>query len=124
MVSMHQTQCVPQLEKTWILSVLLLMCEIENSISQSQHARIFLKGQLNSEWIYEVIVSPQMPTVNYPDFCPTKQTRVVAQKTAYTHQKITKNKCYDHGLFGRAEILVIFGLHFGRNDDLINLFWI
>ena len=64
MASMHQTQCVPQLEKTWILSVLLLMCEIENSISQSQHARIFLKGQLNSEWIYEVIVSPQMPTKN------------------------------------------------------------
>ena len=27
-------------------------------------------------------------------------------------------------LFGRAEILVIFGWHFGRNDDLINLFWI
>ena len=67
MASMHQTQCVPQLEKTWILSVLLLMCEIENSISQSQHARIFLNGQLNSEWIYEVIVSPQMPTKNLKD---------------------------------------------------------
>ena len=26
----------------------------------------------------------------------------------------------DPCLFGRAEILVIFGLHFGRNDDLIN----
>ena len=64
MASMHQTQCVPQLEKTWILSVLLLMCEIENSISQSQHARIYLKSQLNSEWIYEVIVSPQMPNKN------------------------------------------------------------
>jgi hypothetical protein len=25
-------------------------------------------------------------------------------------------------LYGRAEILVIFGLHFGRNDDLINSF--
>ena len=31
---------------------------------------------------------------------------------------------YDPCFFGRAEILVIFGLHFGRNDDLINSFWI
>ena len=28
------------------------------------------KGQLNSEWIYEVIVSPKMPTKNYQNFCP------------------------------------------------------
>ena len=70
MASMHQTQCVPQLEKTWILSVLLLMCEIENSISQSQHARIYLKSQLNSEWTYEVIVSPQMPTKKFLVFYP------------------------------------------------------
>ena len=28
------------------------------------------KGQLNSEWIYEVIVSPKMPTKNLKDFCP------------------------------------------------------
>ena len=27
------------------------------------------KGQLNSEWIYEVIVSPKMPTKNLKDFC-------------------------------------------------------
>ena len=36
------------------------------------------KGQLNSEWIYEVIVSPKMQTKNYKDFCLTKQTRIVA----------------------------------------------
>ena len=36
------------------------------------------KGQLNSEWIYEVIVYPKMQTKNYKDFCPTKQTRIVA----------------------------------------------
>ena len=30
------------------------------------------KGQLKSEWIYEVIVSPKMQTKNYKDFCPTK----------------------------------------------------
>ena len=29
---------------------------------------------------------------------------------------------YDPCLFGRAEILVVLGLHFGRNDDLINSF--
>ena len=29
------------------------------------------KDQLNSEWIYEVIVSPKMPTKNVKDFCPT-----------------------------------------------------
>ena len=27
------------------------------------------KGQLNSEWIYEVIVSPKISTKNYRDFC-------------------------------------------------------
>ena len=36
------------------------------------------KGQLNSEWIYEVIVSPKMQTKNYKNFCPTKQTRIIA----------------------------------------------
>ena len=29
---------------------------------------------------------------------------------------------YDPFLFGRPEILVILGLHFGRNDDLTNSF--
>ena len=29
------------------------------------------KGQLNSEWIYEVIVSSKMPTKNLKDYCPT-----------------------------------------------------
>ena len=53
------------------------------------------KGQLNSEWFYEVIVSPKMPTKNY---CPGSL------------------------LEGRVEFLVIFGEHFGRKDDLINSF--
>ena len=47
--------------------------------------KVSAKGQLNSEWIYEVIVSPKMQ--NYKDFCPTKQTRIVAKTTTYTHQK-------------------------------------
>ena len=48
------------------------------------------KGQLNSEWIYEVIVSLKMQTKNSKDFFTTKQTRIIAKKAAYTHQKITK----------------------------------
>ena len=45
------------------------------------------KGQLNSEWIYEVIFSPKMPAKNFKDFC--------------------------HGslLEGKAEILQIFDWH-------------
>ena len=31
---------------------------------------LLANGQLNSEWIYEVIVSPKMQTKNYKDFCP------------------------------------------------------
>ena len=45
------------------------------------------KGQLNSELIYEVIVSPKMPTKIFPDFCPTKQTRIVVKKTTYIPPK-------------------------------------
>ena len=58
------------------------------------------KGQLNSEWIYEVIVCPKMPTKNYKDFCPGSL------------------------LEGRAEIIKTFGRYFERNDDLKNSFWI
>ena len=57
------------------------------------------KGQLNSEWIYEVIVSPKIPTKNYRDFCPGSL------------------------LHDRAKISAIFGWDFGRNNDLINSFW-
>ena len=59
---------------------------------------VFVKGQLNSEYIYEVIVSPKIPTKNYRNFCPGSL------------------------LEGRAEISVIFGWYFGRNNDLINSF--
>ena len=38
--------------------------------------------------------------------------------------KYHKKKCYDPCFYGRAEILIIFGLHVGRNNDLINSFWI
>jgi hypothetical protein len=66
--------------------------------SKNFHANT--KGQLNSEWIYEVIFSSKIPTKNYRDLCPGSL------------------------LEGRVEISVIFGWDFGRNDDLINSFWI
>ena len=31
---------------------------------------ICTKGQLNSELIYDAIISPKMPTKNLKDFCP------------------------------------------------------
>ena len=58
------------------------------------------KGQLNSEWIYEVIVSSKMPTKTYRNFGPGSL------------------------LEGMAEISVIFDWHFGKIDDLVNSFWI
>ena len=58
------------------------------------------KGQLSSEWIYEVINCSKIPAKNYRDFCLGSL------------------------LEGRAKISVIFGWDFGRNDDLINSFWI
>ena len=64
------------------------------------HYRGYARGQLISEWIYEVIVYPKIPTKNYRDFCPGSLWE------------------------GRAEISVIFGWNFGINDDLINSFWI
>ena len=62
---------------------------------------ICTKGQLNSELIYDAIISLKMPTKNLKDFCPGSLLEE-----------------------GRAEILQIFGWHFGRNnsDTLINSF--
>ena len=61
-----------------------------------------------------------MQTKNYKDFCPTKQTRIVALIFGERRQFFLA--MIDPCLFGRAEILVILGLHFGGNDDLINSF--
>ena len=45
------------------------------------------------------------------------------------YKKISKakgllNSEWDHRFTSRAEILQIFGWHFGRNEDLMNSFWI
>ena len=53
-------------------------CQINPIGVTSKKVCVGCKGQLNSEWIDEVIVSPKMQTKNYKDFCPTKQTRIVA----------------------------------------------
>ena len=41
-------------------------------ISCPIHFLAFFKGQINSEWIDEFIISPKMPTKIYPDFCPER----------------------------------------------------
>jgi hypothetical protein len=90
----------------WIMSPLYSVSFLEKApcIKKEHYSNFYTfeiaKGQLNSEWIYEVIFSPKMLTKKYQDFCPGSL------------------------LEGRAEILVIFGWHFGRNDDLMNSFWI
>ena len=63
-----------------------------------------------------------MQTKNYKDFCPTKQTTIVALFFGDFLVSVGSFFGYDHCLFGKAEILVIFGLHFGRNNDLLNSF--
>ena len=82
------------------------------------------KGQLNSEWIYEVFISPKMQPKNYKDFCSTIQTRIVALFFGDFLVSAGSFFSYDPCLFGRADILAFFGLYFGKNDDLINSFWI
>ena len=52
------------------------ICKLE--FTNGLFPQTLAKGQLNSEWIYEVIVSPKMQTKNFMDFCPTIQTRIVA----------------------------------------------
>jgi hypothetical protein len=50
-------------------------------------------------------------------FLPYQTNKDRSQKNLPTiTKKIPKKKCYDPCLFGRAEILVIFGWLFGRNE--------
>ena len=63
-----------------------------------------------------------MHTKNYKDFCPTIQTRIVAHFFGDFLVSVGSFFDYDPCLFDRAEILVIFGSYFGRNDVLINSF--
>jgi hypothetical protein len=63
-----------------------------------------------------------MQTKNYKDFCATIQTRIIALFFGDFLVIVGSFFGYDPCLFGRAEILVILGLHFGRKDALINSF--
>ena len=62
----------------WILEFAIVWNFYVNSLFLGCLLNGPFKGQLNSEQIYEVIVSPKMQTKNYKDFCPTKQKRIVA----------------------------------------------
>ena len=57
------------------------------------------------------------------DSCPSKQTRIEAPFFGDFLVNVGSFFfSYDPCLLGGAEIPVILGLHFGRNDDLINSF--
>ena len=66
------------------------LCKCQGLWNRKGHEVVIAKGQLNSEWKYEVIVSPKFPTKNYKDFCPGSL------------------------LEGRAEISLIFGWDLGE----------
>ena len=88
---------------------------------------IILQDLLTGTTFYRLDVQidySKMQTRNYKDFFPTKQTRIVA--LFFGDFLVSVGSCFGYNpyLFGRAEILVILGLHFGRNDDLINSFCI
>ena len=55
-------------------------------------------------------------------FLPYQTNKDCSQKNCLHSPENHQKKCYDPCLYGRAEIFVIFGLHFGRNDDFINSF--
>ena len=56
-------------------------------------------------------------------FPPYQTNKDCTQKTAYNHQKITKKKVLRSLFVWLGRNPCNFGWHFGRNDDLINLFW-
>ena len=101
---------------------MFIYCDRRTKRSKTEYlvARSTAKGQ--NEFMRSSFLPKCKPKITRISALITKQTRIVTKKTAYTHQKITKTKCQDPCLFGMAEILVIFGLPFGRNDDLINSF--
>ena len=51
--------------------------------------RFFSKGQLNSERIYEVIVSPKMPTKINRDFCPGSVLEGKAEISVFLGETMT-----------------------------------
>ena len=66
---------------------------------------------------------PKNANLKLQKFLPYQTNKDCSQKTAYTHQKIAKNVLWSLFVWQGRNAL-IFGLHFGRNDDLIDSFWI
>ena len=75
----------------------ILIC-VHTAVNSSERRdlirRTWAKGQLKSEWNYEVIISPKMQTKTYKDFCPTKQTRIVAKKNCLHSPTYHQKKYY------------------------------
>ena len=55
----------------WIICLNYVYVQSSYQNTFSYYITTLLKGQSNSEWIHEVIVSPKMPTKNHKDVCPT-----------------------------------------------------
>ena len=58
------------------------MCALEHAKISNElktMSRDISKGQLKSEWIFEVIVFPKMPTKYYIDFCPGRLLEGMAE---------------------------------------------
>ena len=110
----------------------ILIVKIKWTVLKTRKEEIWLpvaKDQLKSEWIYEVIVSSKIPTKNYRDFWPGSLLEVSkSRKQIIKSQILPKTPQFAFEIYwpleDRAKISVIFGWDFGRNDDLINSFWI
>ena len=63
---------------------------------------------------------PKNANLKLQGFLPYQTNKDRSRKNCLRSPKNHHKKCYNPCLYGKAEILAIFGLHFGRNDDLIN----
>ena len=92
----------------------------------------------NPWFLYQLLVATQWPIiensiwklllknkfVSYPARRRLNEFMRSSFLPKYQLGKIYRDFCPGSLLEGRAEISVIFGWYFGRNDDLINSFWI
>ena len=77
-------------------------------------------SEIQNEFIRSSLLPKCKPKITRISALPNKQGSKA--KNLPTITKKSPKKYYDPCFFGRAEILVIFGLHFERHDDLMNSF--
>ena len=79
----------------------------------------YIKGQLKSEWIFEVIALPKWKNQKLQGFLPYQTNKICVVPFFGEFWVSVGSFFWLRSLFVRAKILVILGLHFGRNDDLM-----